>query len=165
MNQPYAQPGLVFDQTGNLYGATSHGGSNNLGTLFELSPEIGGWSFSAVYNFTDGPPIGLVTDAAGNPYGNAMGGAYDCGFVFKLTPSSGGWAFTSLYDTGQRLIDAGQKSRSGNSLGRVVGYAWKCDGPAFGAPRPRVGLLRQVGVPCRHQMLADSRGTYSIQFR
>jgi uncharacterized repeat protein (TIGR03803 family) len=94
----YPWAGLVFDQTGNLYGATSYGGANNFGTLFELSPEAGGWSFSAVYNFTDGPPISLVMDAAGNLYGNAMGGAYDCGFVFKLTPSSGGWAFTSLHD-------------------------------------------------------------------
>src|SRR5271165_3328416 len=28
-----------------------------------------------------------------------------------------------------------------------------------------MGVIRQVGVPCLHQMLADSRGTYSIRFR
>jgi uncharacterized repeat protein (TIGR03803 family) len=33
---------LIFDAAGNLYGATSEGGTNNDGTVFELTPQAGG---------------------------------------------------------------------------------------------------------------------------
>ena len=40
---PYA--GLIFDQSGNLYGATSNGGSGGGGTVFELTPSgTGSWT-------------------------------------------------------------------------------------------------------------------------
>ncbi len=32
--------GLIFDATGNLYGATTEGGTLNAGTVFELTPEV-----------------------------------------------------------------------------------------------------------------------------
>ena len=34
--QPEA--GLIFDKHGNLYGTTSSGGANNVGTVFEIVP-------------------------------------------------------------------------------------------------------------------------------
>jgi len=34
--------GLVMDSAGNLYGATSTGGANDAGIVFELSPKAGG---------------------------------------------------------------------------------------------------------------------------
>ncbi len=92
--------GLVFDQAGNLYGDTFLGGEYNGGTVFELSPSNGGWSFNVIYNFTgSGPWASLSIDAAGNLYGTTTGsGAYGYGNVFKLTPSDGGWTYTSLHD-------------------------------------------------------------------
>jgi len=93
--------GLILDGSGNLYGATYGGGSGGGGTVFELSPSDGNWTFSVLYSFTGiGGPLGsLAMDAAGTLYGTTEDdGAYGWGSVFKLTPSNGGWAYTSLHD-------------------------------------------------------------------
>jgi uncharacterized repeat protein (TIGR03803 family) len=43
---------LIFDSAGNLYGDTQTGGVNNWGTVYELSPQIGGtWSETVLHNF------------------------------------------------------------------------------------------------------------------
>ena len=41
--------GLVFDRAGNLYGATW--GTRRLRSVFELSPQGGGWNFTTIYTF------------------------------------------------------------------------------------------------------------------
>jgi uncharacterized repeat protein (TIGR03803 family) len=96
--------GLVFDSTGNLYGATSTGGSGGGGTVYELASSGGGWSFGVIGSFAGsaylpGPYDSLTMDAAGNLYGTTYkDGANGAGSVFKLTPSNGGWTLTDLYD-------------------------------------------------------------------
>jgi len=99
--------GVLLDAAGNLYGATTTEGSGQGGTVFELTPSNGGWSFSLVYSFP-GPanglmvvgPIGdLIMDAAGNLYGTTFSdGAFGFGAVFQLTHSDSGWTYTSLHD-------------------------------------------------------------------
>jgi len=89
--------GLIFDQAGNLYGTTS--GFVGSGTVFELTPSNGGWTFSVIYTFSSGGSwAGLTMDAAGNLYGTGGDGAYGYGAVFKLTRSNGGWTYSSLHD-------------------------------------------------------------------
>jgi uncharacterized repeat protein (TIGR03803 family) len=96
---------LVFDTTGNLYGATSSGGSSNdAGMIYELSPKSGGgWTEKILYAFTGqadgGAPLGsLIFDANGNLYGTAGGGAQAQGVVFELSPQSGGtWTEQVIY--------------------------------------------------------------------
>jgi uncharacterized repeat protein (TIGR03803 family) len=98
--------GVTFDNAGNLYGGTGGGGAYGEGTVFEMSPSGGGWTFNTIYNFTmgdqnyaGGPYAPLTMDAAGNLYGTThSGGAYLHGSVFKLSPSNGGWTFTDLHD-------------------------------------------------------------------
>src|ERR1700690_2745696 len=110
---PYA--GLKFDAAGNLYGTTTAGGTYGYGTVFELTPAMGGsWTEQVLYSFcsrtncTDGaaPYAGLIFDAAGNLYGTTIaGGIYNtnssctggCGTVFEMTPAGGGWTETVLY--------------------------------------------------------------------
>ena len=103
---PYA--GLIFDKAGNLYGTSEVGGTNNQGTVFEMTPNSNGsWSETILYNFsgsTDGgQPYGsLVFDTAGNLYGTTnFGGSANCtmgcGTVFKLAPGSGGWTESVIY--------------------------------------------------------------------
>ena len=99
--RPFA--GLIFDQSGNLYGATTEGGPAGGGTVFKLTPSNGGWEYSLLYSFTGkfacGPMATLVMDAAGNLYGTTFcEGAHGDGSVFKLAPSSPYWTYTSLYD-------------------------------------------------------------------
>ena len=103
------QGGLIFDQSGNLYGTTQGGGASTgcgfgCGTVFELSPGSGkAWTETILYNFTGGsdaavPLAGLVFDSAGNLYGTTeRGGTGDNGTVFELSPGSSGWTENVLY--------------------------------------------------------------------
>jgi uncharacterized repeat protein (TIGR03803 family) len=93
--------GQVFDQAGNLYGATALGGSGGGGTVFMLSPSGSNWTYTLLHSFkgSEGPMTSLSIDASGSLYGTTyLDGAYGLGSVFKLTPSNGGWIFTSLHD-------------------------------------------------------------------
>jgi uncharacterized repeat protein (TIGR03803 family) len=100
---------LIFDTAGNLYGTTPAGGAAfDGGTVFELTPGSGGWTFSVLYSFCHeygcpdggGPQDGLVQDKAGNLLGTAQAGLYDMGVVFELTPGSQGWTYNVLYNFG-----------------------------------------------------------------
>jgi len=96
---------LAIDTAGNLYGATSSGGSTyDAGMIYELSPK--GW------RRLDGEdPLRLhragrrrrsngsmIFDASGNLYGTAGGGSHSRVFVFELSPQTGGvWTEQVLY--------------------------------------------------------------------
>ena len=104
-----SQSGLIFDAAGNLYGTTGTGGTDTVGTVFELSPMANGdWSETVLHNFhgnsPDGwnPHAGLIFDAAGNLYGTTSGGGtYGRGTVFELSPTQGGlWTEKVLYSFG-----------------------------------------------------------------
>lgn len=92
----YPTGDLVFDSAGNLYGATSEGGSSPYlaGTVYKLMPSGAGWIEQVIYNFDPtngegvGPASGVIFDRTGNLYGTtAQGGAYGCGDVYELTPT------------------------------------------------------------------------------
>jgi uncharacterized repeat protein (TIGR03803 family) len=96
---------LILDQSGNLYGMTTGWfGSGGSGTVFELTPSGGTWTFSLLYSLTGGPSngaqTGLVIDTEGNLYGTQYyyGQNGGSGSVFRLSPSSSGWAYTDLHD-------------------------------------------------------------------
>ncbi|MFZ0805902.1 MAG: choice-of-anchor tandem repeat GloVer-containing protein [Candidatus Sulfotelmatobacter sp.] len=103
-------PGLVMDSNGNLYGMATNGGSYKNGTIFEMSPGTGGWTFNVLHQFTGGsdggvPFQGLTLDGAGNLYGAAsLGGGkstacrYGCGLIFKLSNANGSWNETVLHN-------------------------------------------------------------------
>jgi uncharacterized repeat protein (TIGR03803 family) len=83
---------VIFDASGNLYGTTYEGGAYGYGTVFELTPAVGGsWTEKALHNFNpngrDGyyPYAGLISDASGNLYGTTtFGGADLAGTVFEI---------------------------------------------------------------------------------
>jgi len=94
--------GVVFDRAGNLYGATTLGGANSNGVIFELSPGgNGGWTETVLYTFDSSGqrgelPVGDVAlDSEGNIYGSAFAGGQErvkycddwtkhCGGIFRL---------------------------------------------------------------------------------
>lgn len=93
---------LVFDSAGNIYGATTNGGTYDNGTTFELTPTGGAYTESILHSFghdQDGafPEAGVILDSAGNVYGTTGAGGtgrgcdYGCGTVYQLTPSGGSW--------------------------------------------------------------------------
>jgi len=157
--------GLIFDGAGNLYGTTNGGGTQGVGTVFELSPNgHGGWTETVLYNFSgypDGayPYAGLIFDAVGNLYGTTeYGGTYSkcyggCGTVFVLTPAAGGgWTETVLlsfndhggaYPAASLILDA-----SGNLYGTTY------EGGAFGVGTA-FELTPQTGGGWKEKVLHD----------
>ncbi|HEY1658297.1 MAG TPA: choice-of-anchor tandem repeat GloVer-containing protein [Candidatus Sulfotelmatobacter sp.] len=100
---PYA--GLIFDQSGNLYGAATQGGdgSGGGGTVFELTPSGGRWSFKVLYGLAGWNISGtfrdlLLDSTTGIIYATThCDGLDDAGTVYALTPSSGSWIYNQLY--------------------------------------------------------------------
>jgi len=93
--------GLMFDTSGNLYGSTIFGGTGLGGTVFELTPSGGSWTFSVLYSMRGiaGPYGTLSMDAAGNLYGTTFqDGSHLVGSAFKLVHSGGNWTYHSFHD-------------------------------------------------------------------
>lgn len=100
--------GLIFDETGALYGTTIVGGSSatcsGCGTVFKLAPDgLGGWTKTTLHHFggADGtyPNAGLIADAAGALYGTTEHtDVYGAGAIYRLSPGGGGgWTFSVLH--------------------------------------------------------------------
>ncbi len=93
---------VATDRAGNFYGTTYQCGSNQLGTVWEVSKS---GVETILHNFagspTDGtsPAAGVVFDSNDNLYGNtALGGAYGYGTVWEL---SAGGTLTILHSFDQ----------------------------------------------------------------
>lgn len=141
---------VVIDAAGNLYGTTLCGGTfpevktrelrncnsnQGPGTVWELSPLGGTWTFTTLYNFTghdDGgnPSSGgaLILDAAGNLYGTTHNGGArrNYGTVFELSPNGDGtWSEKVLHS----FNGPGGISPSGGLIADAAGNLY---GEAFG---------------------------------
>jgi uncharacterized repeat protein (TIGR03803 family)/T5SS/PEP-CTERM-associated repeat protein len=88
----YPNAGLLQASDGNLYGTTEQGGSNNLGTVFRLSPA---GTFTNIHSFagSEGAYPFLATLAQGSDgflYGTAYsGGQNGLGTIFKINTAGG----------------------------------------------------------------------------
>lgn len=96
--QPTA--GVVLSN-GNLYGAAESFGKKGGGTVFQLAPSNGGWSFNVLASLSGsgGPVAPLTIDSSGTIYGtNFFDGASGYGSVFKLAQVNGKWTYRDLHD-------------------------------------------------------------------
>ncbi len=156
----YSGP-LIFDATGNLYGAALNGGTYGRGSVIELSPPASGtgsWSVTVLTTFRAGTSTGyypdgpLIQDAQGQLYGTNMsggrlnGGQAGAGTIFRLTPpvSAGGpWTVSTLYSfTGGS--DAATPF-SGLTLSRQTGVFYGITGN--GANYTGCGVIFQLVPP------------------
>ncbi len=178
----FPDAGLVFDAAGNLYGTTSAGGLYYDGTVFELSPAVGGgWTETMLHNFidngTDGvrPEAGLIFDAAGNLYGTTITGGTNycngyfgnsCGTVFQLSPTEGGgWTETVLHNFIDNGTDGWQPyaglifDAAGNLYGTtILGGTYNCVGPLVAvAAQSSSCHLRRVGGGRRPCCITSAR--------
>jgi uncharacterized repeat protein (TIGR03803 family) len=96
----YPRSSLLLDQSGNLYGTTSEGGTMyDLGTVFKLAPngtETVLYAFGTHYGDGATPWWGVIMDSKGNLYGTTVYGylGRKGGTVFELTPNG---TETTLY--------------------------------------------------------------------
>ena len=100
----YPAARVLFDQAGNIYGATQNGGSLGRGVVYKLTHSGSNWIYGVLYDFPasdDGstPYAGLIFDQAGSLYGTTQyGGPTNWGTVYKLTPTGGAWQETILHN-------------------------------------------------------------------
>ena len=89
----YPAAPFVQGTNGNLYGTTAAGGTNDEGTVFEMTPAgklVTLYSFCSQVACSDGAVAnpGLVQTPDGNLYGTtALGGTNNGGTVFRITPA------------------------------------------------------------------------------
>jgi hypothetical protein len=145
--------GVIFDNSGNLYGTTFYGGAYGGrrifaagGTVFELIPQPGGgWTEKLLHSFgngTDGsnPYGGLILDSAGNLYGTTTqgGGPNAQGTVFELIRQSNGqWKEKILHNFGSQPYDGLAPysklvfDSAGNLYGTTTGGGTDSNGTVF----------------------------------
>jgi uncharacterized repeat protein (TIGR03803 family) len=132
----YPQAGLIQGADGNFYGTTSSGGTNNVGTVFKLTPA---GAVTVLYSFsggTDGanPQAGLIQGADGNFYGTTEdGGTNNYGTVFKITPAGAEtvlYLFSGATDGANPLAGLIQGA-DGNFYGTAVQGGANGDGTVF----------------------------------
>ena len=94
---------VALDSAANIYGTTGTGGANNLGTVFQISPNSsGGWTETTLMNgtTTTGIPLNITIDAAGNLFGTTFSSNQgNLGTVFEVSPNSSGTWTTSVLHT------------------------------------------------------------------
>lgn len=167
--------GLIMDSSGNLYGTTQFGGTDNLGTVFKLTKGSGGgFTESVLYSFLGGasdgswPIASLIIDSNGNLYGTTLVGGTGgctisgepagCGTVFKLTRTSGGSYTESLLYSFQGGASDGAAPSAGlilDSSGNLYGTTG--DGGTGSCTNP----LQPAGCGTVFKLAADSNGSYT----
>jgi uncharacterized repeat protein (TIGR03803 family) len=119
---------LLFDVSGNLYGATRNGGKHQYGTIFELTA---GGTETLLHTFTFGvgsyPEGSLAWDGQGNLYGATVGASsifYDpvyLGSVFVLKKRSFGYLHSYKDGEGGAVPNSGLvMDTQGNVYGTTV---------------------------------------------
>jgi uncharacterized repeat protein (TIGR03803 family) len=118
---------VILDGAGNLYGATTFGGTVGYGTIYKLDAA---GSHTILYNFTggdDGENIygRLIRDSSGNLYGaSATGGMFGYGNIFKFDTTNGQltvlYSFTDGEDGGYPFTEL-VMGASGNLYGTTEG--------------------------------------------
>jgi uncharacterized repeat protein (TIGR03803 family) len=82
---------VVRDSSGNLYATTHCDGDYEAGTVYELTPSGGTWTYTVLYNFTGGSDglysFSNLVLSQGKLYGTTKyGGSQGAGVIFEVTP-------------------------------------------------------------------------------
>ncbi|HTO87963.1 MAG TPA: choice-of-anchor tandem repeat GloVer-containing protein [Thermoanaerobaculia bacterium] len=129
------EAGLVEGSDGNFYGTTSGGGSNGVGTIFQITP---GGTLMTIHSFNgnDGatPRAALVDGSDGAFYGTVGYGFLDYGSFFRVTPTG---AFATLFHF------------YGSEGGQPNGIVLASDGYFYGTTNHGIGPVYVYGTVFR----------------
>jgi len=144
-----ANPGMVFDTKGNLYGSWFQlyqcVPPNSCGTVFQLKFTDHGWDEANLFDFPGGgnggqPMAGVILDQQGRIYGTGSDGGNNWGIAFELKRSGAGCTekilhrFCSL----NNCADGSQPEaplvfdQAGNLYGTTLGGGTGCSYPGCG---------------------------------
>jgi uncharacterized repeat protein (TIGR03803 family) len=136
---------LITDANGDLFGTTRSGGTNNVGTVFEIVKTAAGYSSTPITLVTfDGsnganPFDSLIADANGNLFGTTyLGGANNAGTVFEIVKSAAGYSGTPItlvnFDGTNGLKPQGSliADANGNLFGTTYGEPGVFPNPTYG---------------------------------
>jgi uncharacterized repeat protein (TIGR03803 family) len=154
---PGANASLIVDAKGNVYGTTQYGGAASSGTVYELSPPVGGtgsWTSAILHSFKEnvphdgyGPLGSLAIDARGNLYGaTGAQGLSGGGIVFELfAPLSAGGAWTeNILENVTAFSAAGGSGPFANVVLDPQGNVWGAT--YYGGPNFTVDSANSDGV-------------------
>jgi hypothetical protein len=98
----WPETGLIFDNSGNLYGGDTGAPDNYPAYVYKLTPSQNTWVFSTISYLPQQEVLtqgSLAMDSLGNLYGTSyVGGKYGVGCVFELVRSGDSWTYLDLYD-------------------------------------------------------------------
>ena len=116
-------PLLRHPGDGFLYGVTSAGGDNSVGTVFKMDADGNNFAVLHHFNITDGeqPEAGLILASDGLLYGSTSnGGTFGKGTIFKIDTAGGSFATVHHFDGDNdgeeprgRLVQAGDTNLYG----------------------------------------------------
>jgi uncharacterized repeat protein (TIGR03803 family) len=128
---------LIADTSGNLYGTTSQGGTNENGTVFEIPAGTSNLTTLASFSGANGanPEAGLLVDASGDLFGTtSAGGTAGLGTVFELPFGSPLLSSLASFDGSNGATPQGNlvADSSGNLIGTTLYGGSGFTGPSTG---------------------------------
>lgn len=127
--------------------------------MFELTPGSPQWTFNPIWPLGCIGPVGLITDTAGDLYGEFGNGT--TGGISELSPTPSAWVYTNLYE----FCPSGSDCRDG--ITPLAPFSWDSNGNLYGTtydggyPYPKC----YCGVAFQMTTNGDGTWTYHVLHR
>src|SRR5271165_1371463 len=130
---------VVLDDNGNLFGTTSGGGANQVGTIFEIVKGTSAITTIASFNAVNGadPVSGVVLDGHGNLYGTTsqggQGSSVGYGTIFEIRKGTNTIATLASFNRSNGANPSGRIAfdQFGNLFGTALSGGAANDGTVF----------------------------------
>jgi len=175
-NGNYPNSQLVFGADGNLYGTTSYGGVDGVGSIYRITPD---GDLTNLYSFWQGDvyPNGLVLASDGNIYGTTKnGGACGEGTIFEVS-SNGDYSvlYSFCMPIGAYPACAMVQGQDGNLYGATaeggtnypaagIIFQWPLSAPPFIIHQP-ISRNNLIGAAMSLPVLAGGTAPLSYQWQ